>query len=346
MVITPFIDSQITRLFRRGDDFWGHAEDIWHVAESEKRRFPPAIYLPGQIDHIKQTVFGSFDDTIKALSMDGEETVGPTIAARFRNVLLQDGVLYKNGTVHHLAKRKRHIPTLRKAPRISSGAIFDSWVGLRYFGNWLMDDCETYRLAEAAGQPVTLHMQSSGHRLEYEQSLAISPVRTDFAHFEELILFQDLANNSGKRARAADRRRRLLATNSSASEHPGVFLMRGRTGDARLLANEEQIAEGLSVRHGLRVIHIMEHSVESLVKACAGAKLLIGVEGSQLVHALAVMSPGTSMLALMPPDRVTAAMKLMTDRLDMNFAMLVGKGSTDGFEINPSEIEATLDLLP
>nr|WP_314262178.1 glycosyltransferase family 61 protein [uncultured Devosia sp.] len=346
MAIYQVVESQIARLLHRSPDFWSRAVEIWTVSAGDEQRFPAAIFLPGQLDRIENTVFGDLNDTITALTKDEAQSISPTIAARFRDVLLSDGVLYKDSASYHLARRSRRIPPLGRPPRMETGAIYDSWVGVRYFGNWLMDDCETYRLAEATGKPVTIHAGAPGHRQEYEKRLAIAPIRTSFAHFDELILFQDLANNSGKKARAADRRRRLLDSIPPASPHPGVFLMRGQTGDPRLLVNEQRLAEDLAARYGIQIVHIMEHSVESLVRACAGARLLIGVEGSQLVHALAVMPPGGTMLVLMPPDRVTAAMKLMTDRLDLNFAMVIGSGTTGGFEINPNEIDATLDLLP
>lgn len=346
MAIYPVVESQIARILHRSPDFWNCSAEVWNVSEGDQQRFPKAIFLPGQLDRIKATVFGSLDDTIIALTMDEEQTIGPTVAARFRDVLLFDGVLYKGGAVHHLAKRTRLAPPLRQAPRIKFGSIYDSWVGIRYFGNWLMDDCETYRLAEATGQPVTIHPGASGHRQEYEERLTMSPMRTSFAHFEELVLFRDLANNAGKRARAADRRLRLVKTMPPALTHPGVFMLRGQTGDPRLLIDEERVAETLAAKYGITIIRTLEHSVDSIVQLCAGARVLVGVEGSHLTHALAAMPPGGSMLVLMPPDRVTAALKLMTDRLDLHFAMVIGRGTVGGFEINLNEIEATLDLLP
>lgn len=346
MMLPPPLQYQLARMRGQRPDFWGMAAETWELARSEVRTFPAAIMLPGQLERIGQTVFGDMDATLQALSTATSQIVGPTIAARFQDVLLYDGVLYKDSAAHHLTRRRRHLPPFSRPPRIPSAAIYDSWIGLRYFGNWLMDDCETYRLAETIAQPITIRLDSSGHREDYESRLGIAPLRTEFAHFEEIVLFQDLANNSGKIARAADRRKRLLATLAAPEPHKGVFLMRGRTGDPRFLVNEERLAESLEARHGIRVLRAEEHSVESLIGACAGARVLIGVEGSQLTHALTVMPPGGTMLALFPPDRVTAAMKLMTDRLGMNFAVVIGDGTAGGFAIDPMEVEATLDLLP
>ncbi|WEK03707.1 MAG: glycosyltransferase family 61 protein [Candidatus Devosia phytovorans] len=346
MVILPPLEILLTHLRGARPDFWDFAEESWEMAPAEERIFPAAIFLPGQLDRIEQTIFGDLGMTLNALTISGTQQIGPTIAARFRDVLLHDGVLYKNSAAYHLTRRNRRLPTIGSPPSIASAAIYDSWIGLRYFGNWLMDDTETFRLAETVGNPVSISKSPAGHKQDYEDRLTMQPLRTQSAQFDELVLFEDLANNSGKMARGADRRARLLSSIPETQPHPGVFLLRGRSGDARILTNEQKLAEDLEARHGIRAVDTMAHSVESLIKTCAGARVLIGVEGSQLVHALAVMAPGTTMLALMPPDRVTAAMKLMTDRLGMNFAMVIGQGTTDGFEINPKDIEATLDLIP
>lgn len=338
------LTNRLRRLAGPLPDFWSLATDVWNLSPPETRAFPAAIFLPGQPDRITGTVFGTRAETLHAFTSAAERPLGPTRAARFRDVILADGVLYRGAAEHHLRARQHRLPPAPRGPALS-GAIYDSWIGLRYFGNWLMDDCETYRLAEALGQPVTIRPDSAGHRADYEHRLSMTPLRLQSARFDDLILFDDLPNNAGKRARAADRRHRLTGGKAQAT-HPGVFLMRGTTGDPRRLQNEAALAERLQARHGITPLHAEQRSVAELTDACAGARLLLGVEGSHLTHALAVMPPGGTLLALMPPDRVTAAMKLMTDRLDLNFALVIGTGAAVGFAIDADELEATLDLLP
>ncbi len=325
-------------------DFIARALDRWEVSPGEEADFPAAVFLPGQLDRIHATVFGSEAETRHALTFSGARPVRPTMAFRFRDVDLVDGVLYKAGAEFHLRPRRRRLPLAPRPALALSGAIYDSWIGLRYFGNWLMDDCETYRLAEAAGQPVTLRQDSAGHRAGYEALLGISPRRVGDAHFDELILFDDMHNTAGRKARAADRRRRLVGLATPAL-HPGVFLLRGTTGDARLLRNEIQLAETLEHLHGIRPMMAEGMTVAQIIAACAGARVVVGVEGSQMTHALAAMPAGGTFLALFPPDRVTAAMKIMTDRLDLRFAIVVGEGDAQGFRISADEVEATLAML-
>jgi len=341
----PFL-NRLRRMAGTAPDFWDIADEVWHMAESETRAFPAAIYLPNQLERISATVFGDDAGTRHAFESGNEREVGPTVAGLFRNVDLVDGVLYKGSAEHHLRARKNRLPLAGRPGRAMSGAVYDSWIGLRYFGNWLMDDTETYRLAEVAGQPTTIRADSAGHRAAYEAHLGMAPMRAvGDVHFDEVILFRDLANNSGKMARAADRRARL-AKGRDCTPKPGVFLLRGRTGDPRLLENEADLADRLYQRHGIVPLQAEDCSADELLDACAGARLLIGVEGSQLTHALTIMPPGGTMLALFPPDRVTAAMKLMTDRLDLYFALVVGMGTVDGFRIDPDEVEATIQMLP
>jgi len=86
--------------------------------------------------------------------------------------------------------------------------------------------------------------------------------------------------------------------------------------------------------------------VPSIVAACAGAKVVIGVEGSQLVHGVNVLQPGGSLLTLQPPDRFVSYYKYLTDRDHQHFAFVVGIPEGDGFRIEIGEVERTLDLLP
>lgn len=344
-LLRPFL-NRLRQLAGQTHDFWSLADDIWHPSPAETLEFPPAIFLPGQLDRITATAFATAEETVHAVKEAGPRPVGPTIAARFRDVDLVDGVLYKGHSEYHLRPRHRRMPVAARPAQSTSGAIYDSWLGLRYFGSWLMDDTETYRLAEEVGNPVTLRTNNPGHYGEYESRLSMAPQRIGAGiHFDELVLFKDMANNTGKMARAADRRTRLLAKRT-VTPHPGIFLLRGTAGDARILENELAIADHLARRHGIRTMNPLDHSVEDLLQACAGAQLIVGVEGSQLTHALTIMPPGGSLLAICPPDRVTASLKLMTDRLAVNFAFVIGTGTVNGFSVATDEVEATVQMLP
>lgn len=73
---------------------------------------------------------------------------------------------------------------------------------------------------------------------------------------------------------------------------------------------------------------------------------MAGVEGSQLIHGINVLSPGASVLTLQPPDRFVCFYKYLTDRDQQHFGFVVGIPNGIGFRIDLDELERTLDLLP
>lgn len=326
-----------------GGDLAAAADERWHVAPAETREVPPAIILDGQAERITQTIFTTLPLLIQSLAGDPAESIAPTMAYRLTDVDIVDGVLYSHGVSVHLRER-RHKISLGHLEAIEHGAFSESWVGNRWFGNWLLDDCLTYRLAEEAGGPVTTMPHRGGHVPRYEELLSISQRRIADAHLDEVVIFDDHANNSHRMARAQDMRARLTAGLASAPV-AGVFLLRGRSGDARVLENETEIAERLARERGFRIMFAEDHGVDELMAACAGASIVAGVEGSQLNHGIAAMPAGGTLLTLQPPDWATTAMKLLTDRWQQRFAMVVGEGGAGSFRIEWDEVARTLDMI-
>ncbi|MFT3967143.1 MAG: glycosyltransferase family 61 protein [Sphingobium sp.] len=317
------------------------AADQWEVAPPGVVRVRPARMLPGQIDRIRGSEFAPLAEVLRDFAGGFDSLQPSTTAFRLRDVLLIDGMLYAGNAARHLRARTSRMP-IGIAPReIVRASFYESWVGNRWFGNWLSDDCLTYRLAEAAGGPVTTN-PPSGHMGAYERGLGMAPSRMSAALFEELILFDDRSHNDGKRARAGDMRRRLVGPEPK--HHPGTFLLRGGTGARRVLRNERAIAEHLAARRGFRVLDPSSASLEEIVRDCAGARVIAGVEGSHLVHGLMLMPPGATALVIQPPTRAVSALKLLTDRQGQDYSLVVGVGSDESFDAGIGEIERTLDL--
>lgn len=318
------------------------AEEQWQISPAEVRRVPPVIILPGQADRITRAEFTTLPLLMQSLQGDPAEPIGPTTAYRLSDVDIVDGVVYSGGYTLHLRER-RHRMSLGHLESIPKGAAYESWVGNRWFGNWLLDDCLSYRLAEQAGTPVTTMPPRGGHVPDYEHKLDMHQRRIADAHFDELVVFDDHANNSGRIARAQDMRDRLTRGLPSGPRQD-IFLLRGRSGDQRLLENEAEIAHRLETDYGFRTLFAEDHSVDDLMAACARARIIAGVEGSQLNHGIAAMPAGGTLLTLQPPDRATTAIKLLTDRWQQRFAMVVGHGRAESFRIEWDDVARTLEL--
>ncbi|MCV2869495.1 glycosyltransferase family 61 protein [Defluviimonas sp. WL0002] len=325
-------------------DLFEVADERWEIAPACPREIRPGIALSGQFDRIRGTEFRTLEQVQRELTGGYVETAGPTFGFRLKDVDLVDGVLYSAKGIRHLRQRSRWRPTYVEPQEVASGALYESWWGNRWFGNWLSDDCPRYSLAKEYGKPVCSSLGSSGHVPDYEARLEIAPLRLEKAHFRELLMFDDFTKNDERRGRAEAMRAQLVAAVPHES-HPGVFLTRGTTGEARVLANETEIAAHLESRHGFRVLDPATSTVEAIIAACAGARVVAGVEGSHLVHGLAVMPPGSALFVIQPPARVTSVLKFVTDRQGMDYAYLVATGPDEAFTASIEEVDQTLDLL-
>lgn len=331
-----------TLLGREAAELACDAVEDWQIAPGTEVEVRPAKFLPGQLDRIRGAEFGSMAEVIRDFVGGFASMQAPTTGYRLKDVLLSDGALYTAGAVRHLRQRAKWSPAALPAQEHDTASIYESWIGNRWFGIWLANDCPSFHLAAETGNPFTTGMPT-GHKKDYEQRLRMSPSRGTSAWFRELYVFDDTSNNDHKRQRA-DAMRRTLARGAMPA-HPGVFILRGSTGDTRVLLNERAIAEHLNKTRNFQILDPGHASVDQIVHVCANARVVAGVEGSHLNHGFAVMPPGASALAIFPPTRAVSVMKMLTDRQEQDFALIIGEGYTEAFTANINEIERTLDLL-
>ena len=204
--------------------------------------------------------------------MEGGVTIdhAPTRAFLLKEAWLFDGTLYKRKACSFLQPRSSRWPMLVARREIGRGAVYCTPGGNQYFGQWLMDDCATYPLAIAEGVPVTTGQQPPPHTPAYEEWLGMKPLRVDSAYLRELVVFEDFGQNRHKHARCRAMSDRLNSQVNS-RPHPGVFIIRGRTGMRRVLVNEMEIAERLRNRRGFRILDPANADVPTIVATCAGA---------------------------------------------------------------------------
>ncbi len=335
------------RLARRpARDLRERAEAIWEISAAERSVERPAIFLPGQLERVTGWAFAS--EHPRAAMTGGREIIhAATRAYLLRDAMLVDGVLYKDDACWHLQPQVRRLPHVRVEQEYARGAVYCSSSGNKYFGNWLMDDCATYPLAVAEGTPLTTDQPVSVHTPAYEGWLGMKPERVHAAHVRELVIFEDIGQNSSKRRRCRDMGEKLRAHLDRVTPHPGVFVLRGRTGMQRLLRNELELAERLRDRRGFLILDPVKADVPTIVATCAGARAVVGVEGSGLMHGILHLPVGGAVVALQPANRFVRVYKDLTDRDDQHFAFVVAAMEPNGdFTIDGDELERTLDLLP
>lgn len=333
------------------------AVKTWEIAPGEIAVAPPAFYLSNQLERVTgwaEALFYPHEHPRRTMEGVGRVEHSPTRGYLLKDVWLIDGTLYKGNAKSWLTPGSGRLPGIRVENEIDRGALYCTAGGNKWFGTWLMDDCLTYRLASDEGVPVTTapfadnaSIARNGilHAPGYENWLDMRPVRLRNAFFRELVIFDDLSQNRHKHLRFRAMGEKLLS-HVDASAHPGVFILRGGKGELRLLRNERALAERLRDRRGFRILDPATSDVPTIVAACAGARTVIGIEGSHLIHGVNVLPPGGSLLVLQPPDRFVCFFKYLTDRDRQNFGFVVGTPAGSGFTIDPDEVERTLDLFP
>lgn len=333
------------------------AAQSWEIAPGVTSIAPPAFYLPDQLERVTGwagDLFYPFEHPRRTMEGVGEVEHGPTRGYLLKDAWLIDGALYKGNAKSWLSPRTGWLPKIRVENEIDRGAMYCTAGGNKWFGSWLMDDCITYPLACDEGVPVTTALSANLvstartgvlHAPGYEDWLGMKPLRLRNAFFRELVIFDDLSQNRHKHLRFRAMGEKLLS-HVDYSAHPGVFVLRGDKGELRLLRNEMELAERLRDRRGFRIIDPAKSDVATIVAACAGARTVVGIEGSHLIHGVNVLPPGGSLLVLQPPNRFLCFFKYLTDRDQQNFGFVVGTPDGDGFRIDPDEVERTLDLFP
>lgn len=328
------------------------AYDRWQVAPRSCTEVRPATVLPGQLERIADVRSGTLKEVVRRLKGGFDVIEAPTMGYCFRDVLLHDGTLHadrgrSHGATRRLQTRSRFSPVSFAPREMGRMAIYESLAGNRGFASWLGDDCLTYRLAEAAGQPFATPPATKGrttpHIAEYESALGIAPMRSPSMLFDDLILFDDAPQNEHKRARADDMRRRLVSR--PVERHAGVFLLSRRTPTNTSLLNEGAIAEYLAIRHGFRVLDPDSASLADIARACGGAEVVAGFAGAHLVHGLVTMPPDASAFVIHPQRHASSVLKRLTDRQGQGYALIVAKGAADGFTADIADIERTLGLV-
>lgn len=337
-------------LFRQGKTLESLALKSWEVAPGNSTISAKAFFLKGQIDRVTRTAYTDHPEVM----MHGGVTIqhAPTRAYLLKDIWMINGSVYKGlhqFLFHHktkLSTQKNYLPPIIIDTEIKNASIYSSYDGNEFFGLWLTDDCTNYKLAAAEGIPITTNIFTSPHMFEYEKLLDMNPYRTNAAYIKDAVFIDDDWGNNKKKQEIFDKNKSILLSKFSSNSHPGVFILRRNSGKTRIMLNEIEIAEQLRDKYGFKIVDVTKQSVQEIIAACVGAKIIAGIEGSHLMHGLMVLEPEASVLTLQPPNRFCGVLKITTDMQNLNYGFVVGIQKEENFYVNFEEVERTLELLP
>jgi capsular polysaccharide biosynthesis protein len=267
-----------------------------------------------------------------------------TTAHLIRNAQLCNGHVVRPTVSHRVGADPMPWFSSPFTPRIERAVLASTSFGVRFFGHWLLDDVPLTLAAKRVGEAINVTPELSPHQKAYAKLMGANSRSILNAQVKELIIIDDIGQNDYKADRLEEMRAKLLKSFPK-HEPTKVMLLRKNTGKSRLLVNEMEIAERLAGQ-GFQIISPLETSAEELAQACLGATVVVGVEGSHLTHGLLCMAPGTTVLAIQPPERFDAALKDWCDCKQVRYAFVVGEPSEEGgFSATDRQIDRLLQKV-
>ena len=303
----------------------------------------PAFYDEGDLARVTGVDADSSREIEWRRIRGGALEYRPSVAYQLRDAVLSKGhvilpQLVRPLTIGPFPRWGRYVETEPEPALLT--ATFN---GSRYFGHWMMDELSRLLAAPRIGQPVAPPRPLSNHQLDYLKLLGLEQRERSDVLFRQLVIIDDRTQNAYRRERYAVLRERARGRRQVVPCE-GVMLLRKQTGVARILVNEEELARQLAHR-GFRIMCPTEHTVEEILDACMGAKVVLGVEGSQMIHSLFVMHDEGTLFTLQPPNRFNNILKTYCDGLGLRYAFTVGHQREDGFFVEPVELMRLLDRL-
>ncbi len=315
----------------------------WTLHPNEESVSASAIYLNGELDKVtavqEETTYAY---ELRRIQGGIQEHIATT-AYRLRDVQIYNGYIYKKAMKFPLTTAKESLFGGGKLEPIPNAALACTRDGNRYFGHWMTDDLTLTIAAQQLAQAIRISQKLTDHQVEYTNLFDIHSTSVTKAQCKELIVIEDFGQNEFKRERYEYMRSKLKEI-SSFRAGEGVMLLRGKTGIERSLLNENEIAEFLSGQ-GFTVIDPQKMSAREIARQTLGAKIVVGVEGSQLMHGLFTLEEEGTMLMLQPPYRFNNIYKDYTDCLGLKYSFVVGKQVANGFEISTERLARTLDKI-
>jgi hypothetical protein len=335
----------LRRVFRQPAHYADVAQRQWSLAPAVTLQKRAAIYLDGELEKIGAVQEDTTLEAELARLAAGKKHHVETKAYQFSDVHLQGGRLFK-GAVSHRLSHLTQVADRAEEQEIESAAIASTLLGSLYFGHWMRDDSTLQLAVRSLAPTINIARQTYSHEAGYRDLLALTEHRVERARVRQLILLDDWGHNHFKRKRFAE----LRATFQRAVPPSGnerVYIRRGRAIGARGrdMLNTTEVEEFLAA-HGFTMVNPDTMSADEIARTTNGAKLVVGLEGSHLGHAIFPIADGGTLLVLQPPLRFNNPYKDVSDTLDLHYAFTVGAQEQDGFRIDLARLGRLLERIP
>lgn len=337
----PFYNGLLSRL-RPPGGLADLAETVEEVCPAETSYVPPIIMLEGDWDNITAFQLETTERAERLRIFGGERQHAATMRYTFRDVLATPHGCFTAGKsiYRHGALPHRDILTGPIA-QFDRGFYALSPILTKYFGHWVHDGLSTTLLARDDERLYFDAPPNWPHAQGYLDRLGLGQIPYRLAHFDRLTVSEDVGQNSNRAARRRQiqaRMQEILPPRSA----PGVFIRRGATGAARILLNEDEIANLLAAR-GFNICSAQD-DLDTILAACAGVDLVVNMDGSHWAHATFAAALGALHVTLSPADRFNGLNAEYVTALNQRFATLVVPQSGAGYLADADRLLRLIDL--
>lgn len=330
--------------FRRLEEF---ASETVVLCGSEQEALRPAMFLPGEIERVHgvHEFSAGLRDEVR-LATCGTADHSETVAYRLRDVVLASGCVCNFRSYRSLTFRRRpvRVEALTEVPE--SAALCSTDAGNDYFAHFVMDDICTALLGRSFGHVVFARAGAArtSHMNEYRAKLDVAHRDLSAAFFRDLWFFKDFPQNSHRRERLRAMRAVLRAdTAMGPSAGKPAYIRRGASGSRRRLENESEI-EALLLARGFVIVDPAMDSLAQIRTKLAGSPLVVGIEGSHLVHGLFHLADSGTLLCIQPAARFNAIFRGFANSVGLSWGFVVAEGGAAQFRLNADRLLATIDM--
>ncbi len=317
------------------------------ICAAEEQAMPAAVFPAGDLERITgvHEFSAGLQDEIHLATRDCVQH-SATLAMHLGNVVLTTGQLCNGRSMKRLTFGKVPFTPARVGYSDTTVALCSSAAGNDYFAHFLLDDASTALLGSDFGQPIcggSLRPRTA-QMLDYLQYCEVPCAAAAATRYRNLWLFTDHSQNSHRRARLQRLRERLRGRFAAGAANAPAYIRRGTAGSRRTLQNEVEI-EALLQDRGFSIVDPETMSAAEICQMLNQSPLVVGVEGSQLAHAVLNLRPGGGLLCIQPAARFNAVYRGFCNSLELMWGFVVAAGTADQFHVSPTALLATIDRM-
>ncbi len=345
MINLALLEQKALRLIKGRRTYRDACDSQWVVCDPGEYQSLPAIFLEEDLAKIQSAPPDSTYAGEASRLEVGTKTCGATIAYQFSNAYIFHGYVYKGAMKYPFVDVKETWVSHEKNIHIPNALIASNIYTCRYFGHWITESLTLELAAQHLKSPAVIPAQTFyKHQSEYRDLVGLNPLPINKAKCDELLILDDIAANKFKYERFVQIRQRISSKLKPLHSNHGVMFLRKASGIKRILVNEMEVANFLESQ-GFIIVDAEAVTATEVMRQVLGAKVVIGVEGSQLTPAIYAISATGAILTLQPPNRFSTCHKEYTDLLGMRYGFLVGDPVSNGFKVDINTLAKLLEKV-